>query len=342
MVKKGLASDGGAFCYVNFYHINTLRGTGFVYMHLHLFYGHMISDFISLCYSKGCRQIREKDNYSIRCRKGRVFMEKNQNRINMVVFDWAGTTVDYGSSAPMDVFQMVFEEAGIRLTRNEINGPMGMEKKAHFRSLLSLETAIAQWREKYGRDWTDEDVENLYVKFEEKLYDVVASYSTPIDGVVETVKRLKESGLKIGSTTGYNNQIMTKVAPAAKEQGYEPDCIVTPDITGAGRPTPFMLNECMRVLNVYPPRTVVKVGDTITDIYEGKNAGAWSIGILVGSNLLGLTKTEFEKKSELELEVLKDITRKRYMAAGADMVIDNITELPAAIEKINKRLANEE
>ena len=68
-------------------------------------------------------------------------MEKNSIQVKMVVFDWAGTTVDYGSSAPMEVFKMVFDEAGIFLTRSEINGPMGMEKKAHIRSLLSLETA---------------------------------------------------------------------------------------------------------------------------------------------------------------------------------------------------------
>lgn len=267
-------------------------------------------------------------------------MEKNQ--IKMAVFDWAGTTVDYGSSAPMEVFKMIFDEAGINLTRSEINGPMGMEKKAHIRSLLSLETARGQWKEKYGRDWSEADVEDLYVKFEAKLHEVVASYSTPIEGVVETIGKLRSIGIKIGSTTGYNNEMMTQVIPAAKAGGYEPDCVVTPDVTGVGRPTPFMLNECMRILNVYPPKAVVKVGDTITDIHEGKNAGAWSIGVLVGSNLLGLTKDEYDVMPESELNVLKDITAKKYMEAGADMVIDNIAELPVAIEKINKIMNNEE
>ena len=62
-----------------------------------------------------------------------------EKKIKMVVFDWAGTTVDYGSSAPAEVFAEIFEEAGIRLTREEINGPMWMEKKAHIRALLPLE-----------------------------------------------------------------------------------------------------------------------------------------------------------------------------------------------------------
>ena len=268
-------------------------------------------------------------------------MNKVNTKIKMVVFDWAGTTVDYGSFAPTDVFKLVFDGAGIKLTREEINGPMGMEKKAHIRKLLSLEQAGEQWRETYGREWTEEDVETLYRKFEETLFDVVTQYSAPIEGVTETVEKLKSMGLKIGSTTGYNSRIMSRVIPAAKALGYDPDCVVTPDVTGAGRPTPFMLNECMRLLNVYPPKTVVKVGDTVADILEGKNAGAWSVGILVGSNLLGLTKEEYSALSPKELAELKARTRKKYMEAGADLVIDHFAQLPEAIEKINSQMAEE-
>ena len=262
-------------------------------------------------------------------------MEEN-NQIEMVVFDWAGTTVDYGSCAPMDVFKMVFDEVGVKLSRQEINGPMGMEKKAHIRALLSLEKAKKQWNECYGRGWTEDDVEILYERFEKKLREVVADYSKPIEGVVETVKILREKGIRIGSTTGYNNDIMSRVIPSAEELGYSPDCVITPDTTGLGRPTPFMLFECMRQLNVFPTRNVVKVGDTITDILEGKNAGAWSIGILEGSNLLSLREEEYQSLSESELCELKNITRAKYENAGADMVIDTIKDLPAAIEKINK------
>lgn len=268
-------------------------------------------------------------------------MNNNGTKIKMVVFDWAGTTVDYGSCAPMDVFKLIFDEAGIRLTREEINGPMGKEKKTHIRELLTLDSAAEQWKKVNGRDWNEKDVENLYVRFEEKLHQVVAEYSTPMDGVVETVEKLREMGLKIGSTTGYNSQIMVKVLPAAKEKGYEPDCVVTPDITGMGRPTPFMLYECMRQLQVYPPKAVVKVGDTLADIREGKNGGAWSIGILEGSNLLGLTREEFHTTSAEELSARKQVAAQKYKEAGADLVIDRISDLPGAIETLNQRMAKE-
>ena len=264
------------------------------------------------------------------------------NRIQMIVFDWAGTTVDYGSSAPSEVFARVFSQAGIHLTREEINGPMGMEKKAHIRALLSTLSGTKQWAERYGAAWTEEDVQKLYQTFEATLHDVVAEYSVPIDGVVETVRNLREKGLKIGSTTGYTSQMMEQVLPRAAELGYEADCVVTPDVTGASRPTPFMLFECMRRLNVYPPAAVVKVGDTVVDIQEGKNAGAWSVGILTGSNLLGLTQAEYEAMALEELEERKRRAAECYREAGADLVIDSIWDLPAAIEELNRRMAREE
>lgn len=53
-----------------------------------------------------------------------------------------------------------------------------------------------------------------------------------------------------------------------------------------------MLFACMQRLRVWPVSRVVKVGDTISDISEGKSAGAWAIGILTGSNLVGLDQDE--------------------------------------------------
>lgn len=263
---------------------------------------------------------------------------KKNNKVQLIVFDWAGTTVDYASSAPGTVFDRIFTLAGIHLTREEINGPMGMEKKAHIRELLSCESGNRQWQQTYGRPWNEDDVENLYEQFEETLYQVVAEYSSPIPGVVETVNGLKKQGLKIGSTTGYTSQMMEQVIPKAAAMGYSADCVVTPDVTGKSRPTPFMLFECMRQMNVYPPCTVVKVGDTALDMMEGKNGGAWSIGILKGSNLLGLTQQEYENMDQENLEKCKKEAAKRYREAGADIVIDSILDLPEAILEINRRL----
>ena len=142
------------------------------------------------------------------------------NHIQMIVFDWAGTTTDYGGVAPSVVFDRVFQEEGICLTKEEINAPMGMEKKAHIRALLSSLSGGRQWKERYGTSWTEEDAERLYEKFEGILYQMVAEYSVPIPGVVDTVQQLRKQGLKIGSTTGYTSQMMKQVLPKARGLGY--------------------------------------------------------------------------------------------------------------------------
>ena len=264
--------------------------------------------------------------------------DMSDSGIRMVVFDWAGTVVDYGSSAPAQVFDQVFLGEGIPLTRQEINGPMGMEKKDHIRALLSLDRVRTAWKQKNGRDWTQDDVERLYEIFEKQLFDTVENRALPMPGVVETVAALRDQGLRIGSTTGYTAQMMTRVIPRAQEAGYHPDCIMTPDVAGHGRPHPDMIFRCMEQLEVYPPYHVVKVGDTVVDILEGKNAGVWTIGLLMGSNLLGLTEEEAKEIDPKDLEARKQVARQKYLDAGADLVLDWFTGLPAAISALESAI----
>ena len=154
------------------------------------------------------------------------------NRIEGVILDWAGTTVDFGCFAPVNVFIDIFKEAGIDVTMAEARAPMGMLKIDHIRAMLSMPRISALWEEKYGRAFTEQDVQKLYAEFEPALMSSLAHYTDPIPGVVETVALLKNQGLKIGSTTGYTNSMMEVVVSNAKEKGYSPDCYVTPDDTG--------------------------------------------------------------------------------------------------------------
>lgn len=264
------------------------------------------------------------------------------SQIQLVVFDWAGTTTDFGSQAPVEIFDRTFSQYGLHFSRQEINAPMGMEKKAHIRSMLSTEHGRKLWEEAKGKSWNEQDIESIYQSFENNLRRVVAEYSQVIPGVPETVKELRDQGIKIGSTTGYTSEIMQFVLPVAQAGGYMPDCVVTPDITGYSRPTPFMLYECMRQTGVWPSSCTVKVGDTVVDIQEGKNAGAWAIGILKGSSLVGLSLKEHEQASPDELCSRYEYARKIYLEAGADIVIDSIMELPNAIKEINTKIAKQE
>jgi phosphonoacetaldehyde hydrolase len=243
-----------------------------------------------------------------------------------VVFDWAGTTVDYGSLAPVDVFLEIFKQKGIVLTAKEVRGPMGKRKIDHVRALTQLPRVDAAWRQLYGKSPDTHDVDALYALFEPSLLKILPDYATPISGVVETVDALRERGLKIGSTTGYTDTMMAVLAPIAAQKGYAPDTYVTADHLPAGRPEPWMLYENGKRLGVNPA-AIIKVGDTIADIQEGVNAGAYSVGVVVGSSQAGLRQEEADALDKTESERIYSQAEQAFSDAGAHAVIRTMPEL---------------
>ena len=243
-------------------------------------------------------------------------------KIKAVIFDWAGTTVDYGCMAPVQAFVEVFKQYGIEPTMEEVRKPMGMLKIDHIRTMLQMERIRGLWVEKYGKEPGEEEAQALYSIFEEKLLSILPDHSGVKPGVVETVNRLRRNGILIGSTTGYNDKMMEIVVPAAKAQGYEPDVWFSPDSTNKkGRPYPYMVFRNMEKLELKDVSRVMKVGDTVSDILEGKNAGLVTVGILEGSSVMGLTQEEYEALSEKEREAADKKAEKTYLEAGADYVV---------------------
>ena len=258
-------------------------------------------------------------------------------KISCVIMDWAGTAVDFGCFAPLNAFLKVFsEEKGIDITYRQAREPMGLLKIDHIKAILNMPEVNEKFRARYGRDWNMEDVNEMYMSFEKHLFASLSNFTTPIPGVLDTIKELRASGIKIGSTTGYTQAMMDVVRPGAAAKGYVVDNLVTPDNLPAGRPAPYMIYKNMIDLAIPSVDNVVKVGDTIADIKEGVNAKVWSIGIITGSNEMGITEEEYNRRTPDELAALKQEVRERMMAAGAHFVLDNITELPACIEKINR------
>lgn len=255
--------------------------------------------------------------------------------VKAVILDWAGTTVDYGCFAPVGAFLEAFQRRGIEPTLSEVREPMGMLKKEHIKTMLEMERIDICWQEKFGRRYTAEDLDDLYRIYEKELFAVLPKYADVKPGVLETMQALRDKGIKIGSTTGYTDEMMGIVVPEAAKNGYAPDFWCSPDsVGGKGRPYPYMVFENMKRLGIGSVQEVVKIGDTISDILEGKNAGVYSIGIVEGSSEMGLTKEEYEALSESKKKELIEAVTKRYMAAGADAVILSMGELMAQIEKL--------
>ncbi|GGG16723.1 phosphonoacetaldehyde hydrolase [Paenibacillus aceti] len=260
--------------------------------------------------------------------------------IEGVMFDWAGTTVDFGCFAPVNVFVDIFKNAGIEVTMEEAREPMGMLKIDHIRAMLSMPRLSKLWEEKAGRAFNEEDVNQLYAEFEPALMASLSEYTSPIPGVIPVVEELRSRGLKIGSTTGYTNSMMEVVVPGAKAKGYSPDHVVTPDDTNSyGRPYPYMIYRNMEALKLSAVRKVVKVGDTTSDIKEGVAAGVWSVGVAVGSSEMGLSEEEYNSLTAPDQQAAIARTQQVFKQHGADFTIATLAELPALIEQINGLLA---
>lgn len=259
-------------------------------------------------------------------------------RVEGVIFDWAGTTVDYGCFAPVNVFINIFKMRNINVTLEEAREPMGLLKIDHIKAMLSMERIDRLFEERFGRKWTQQDVEEMYADFEEQLFATLEDYTTPVPGAVELMKRLRERGIKIGSTTGYTKEMADIVGEGARTKGYEPDHRIAASEVAKGRPHPYMIFDNMMRLDLSDRSTVVKVGDTLSDIREGVNAGVWSVGILKGGSDLGLTQDEVERMDREELKERIDSVASKMKKAGAHYVIEEIGKLDEVLDHIQRRL----
>jgi phosphonoacetaldehyde hydrolase len=260
------------------------------------------------------------------------------DRLQALVLDWAGTTVDFGSLAPARTLQQVFARAGIQLTEADARRDMGLPKRDHIRSILSIPAVRDAWQSVRGHTPADADVEEVYQAFIPLQFSCLGEYSTLIPGVVDAVQRFRERGLKIGSTTGYTREMLEVLLEKSESAGYKPDCSLVPGDVGAGRPHPLMIYEIAVRLQVYPLAAIVKVGDTPADIAEGLNAGAWSIGVAATGNSIGLSCADFRALSAAEQTSLLSNARRELQQAGAHYVIDALADLDPVLDDIDARL----
>ena len=266
------------------------------------------------------------------------------NRISALILDWAGTTVDFGSFAPTQIFVEAFRKAfDIEITLEEARVPMGLGKWQHIEALGKLPAVDSRWQAKFGRAMTAADIDAIYAAFMPLQIAKVVDFSAPIAGVVDTIATLRAKGLKIGSCSGYPRPVMEKLVPAAAAQGYAPDhWVATDDLAAGGRPGPWMALQNVIALGIDDVAHCVKVDDAAPGISEGLHAGMWSVGLAVSGNEFGATWEAYQAMSKEEIATRRERAAGKLYAAGAHYVVDTLADLPEVIADINARLAKGE
>ena len=258
--------------------------------------------------------------------------------LQAVIFDWAGTTIDFGSLAPVRAVTGLFSTHDIPLSDADVRRDMGLFKKDHIRRILAMPHVHAAWQQRHGQPPDDGDVEGLFAVFTRLQMATLAEHAQLIGGVAAVADKLRHRGLKLGTTTGYTRPMLDVLLAHAARQGYQPDLSLCPDDVGGGRPLPWM---CLRIaieFRLASTSSAVKVGDTVSDIEEGLNAGMWAVGVAATGNEAGFSAADWEALNPHDRARRLEDARRRLRAAGAHYVIDSVAGLESVIDQIDQRL----
>lgn len=256
------------------------------------------------------------------------------SKFKAIVFDWAGTMIDFGSFAPMGAFVETFAKFGVEVTIADARKPMGLPKRAHIAAMLAEPHIAERWRAAQGETPGEEAIDRVYALFVPLNEEVVSDYCTLIPGALDAVDYIRSQGMKVGSTTGYTRSIMERVLPIAAAQGYAPDNLICADDLPYGRPTPIGMYKCFLDLMVYPASAVIKVDDTEPGIAEGVAAGCLTVGLTLSGNEAGMTFDELAALPAADRLRLHEEIGARLKTAGADHVIETVADLTRLLKSL--------
>ena len=198
-----------------------------------------------------------------------------QNKIALVVFDMAGTTVEDGGQVPA-AFSAVLARQGLPISAEEIHALRGMSKRA----------ALAQILEKgLGRSANPDEVNALFADFQRELAIRYEGTVAEVAGAAACFARLRNRGIKVALNTGFERATVDLLLDALGWQTGVVDAVVCGDEVKAGRPAPYLIFHAMEATGVTDVRQVMTVGDTVLDLQAGDNAGVGlNVGVLSGAH----------------------------------------------------------
>jgi phosphonoacetaldehyde hydrolase len=258
--------------------------------------------------------------------------------IKAVIFDWAGTMVDFGCMAPTEALINAFAAHGIVITVAQARRDMGKAKLDHVAAILQDPDIAAAWVAAKGVAPSRADIGAIYGALEPLIEAAATRCADLIPGAAGVAAALRARGVKIGSGTGYTRQMMSGILPRAAAQGYAPDVVVCAGETASGRPAPLMTWKALVELDAWPAQACVKVDDATVGIEEGRLAGCWTIGLAASGNGVGLSLAEYGALPEAERRARVGASAAALKAAGADYVIDTVADIELALEEIAQRI----
>jgi phosphonoacetaldehyde hydrolase len=191
-------------------------------------------------------------------------------QIKAVMFDLIGTTVLEKDSQPItNCFIKAFEANDLIINPEHVRKNRGKDKTDIIKNILS--------ELKYPIDACGAILKD-YNSNLEKSIDCFVENSE----LREIAGYLKEKNIKAGIGTGLSRKFLNNLIKHFKWESIGFDYTSASEEIGRGRPEPDMIYDMMKKFGL-KKKEVLKVGDTITDIKEGKNAGVYTAVLLSGT-----------------------------------------------------------
>jgi len=255
-----------------------------------------------------------------------------KTHVDLVIFDWAGTMVDFGCEAPVKALMEAFGAAGVDIDEATARRDMGKAKRDHVQAILGDPGVAAAWRARHARGPDAGDIDTLMQRLGPLMRQQAALAATLIPGALQAFRQLRGAGIRIASSTGYSREMLEPVLASAASQGYLPEHVVCAGETPSGRPSPLMTYKACAELGVWPLSRVVKVDDAEVGVAEGKAAGAFTVGVASG-NTLGLSRQALHALPASERESRLAGARQKLLNAGADLAVESVAQLLPALER---------
>jgi 2-phosphoglycolate phosphatase len=185
-------------------------------------------------------------------------------RVRGVVFDLDGTLVDS--------YRAITESLNCARTAFGLDPlPVAQVKR---RVGFGLEVLIA---ELVGPDSIDEGVR----LFRERYGRIFASHTTALPGAADTLRALGVRGVRAAVAS---NKPARFSRPLLQSLGMVEglSLVAGPDTSGATKPDPQMIRDCLAGMDVEPERAIY-VGDMVLDVESGHRAGVEVVLVASGS-----------------------------------------------------------
>jgi phosphonoacetaldehyde hydrolase len=149
-------------------------------------------------------------------------MESGLQAFDLVIFDWAGTMVDFGCRAPVAALIEAFTRRGVTLAEAAARADMGKAKADHVRALLTRPEVARAWVEAVGAPAGEADIEALMEDLGPLMTEAAGAASALIPGAADTAAALRAAGLRVASSTGYTRSMMAPVLARGQSRATRP------------------------------------------------------------------------------------------------------------------------